>query len=156
MGAIASFLPTSDTNHQHVDANQDSVAYILKNMSDVVIQTVFGSEWNINMLGGGHNEQAYYLIPGVALEYNHLDSQGEVKEVQEIIVGNRNLGFELVLIAEPAVGFWRFPVERVSNSEAGIELIYQESCLVLLLPLDLPPGKAAELSLVWQVRKNTE
>jgi hypothetical protein len=130
-----------------------NIIYRLKNTSDAHIQAVFGSEWNINLLGGGHNEMAYYEVPGVTLEDSHLDSRGELKEVEEIILGNRNLGFEMQLTIEPRIGLWRFPVESVSNSEGGVELIYQESCLVFLLPLDLPPGGKTELGLVWRIRK---
>lgn len=128
------------------------ITYRLQNGSDSSIQAVYGSEWNLNLLGGGHNEQAYYRVLGIALEDSHLDSRGELTEVDEIVLGNRNLGIELELTMKPKVGFWRFPVESVSNSEGGIELIYQESCLLFLLPLDLQPGGTAELNLVWQVK----
>jgi len=128
------------------------ITYRLQNGSDSSIQAVFGSEWNLNLLGGGHNEQSYYRVPGISLEDSHLDSRGELTEVEEVVLGNRNLGVELELTMKPKVGFWRFPVESVSNSEGGIELNYQESCLIFLLPLDLPPGGTAELGLHWQVK----
>jgi hypothetical protein len=132
------------------------IMYRLKNAGEIPVQAVFASEWNINLLGGGHNEMAYYEVPGIVLDDSHLDSRGELKEIREIILGNRNLGFELELKIEPKVGLWRFPVESVSNSEGGIELVYQESCLLFLLPLDLPPGGTTELSLLWRVKKTTE
>jgi hypothetical protein len=94
---------------------------------------------------------AYYEVPNIVLKDGHLDSRGELKQVGEIILGNKNLGFELHAAIEPKVDLWRFPIESVSNSEGGIELIYQESCLVFLLPLDLPPGGRTELSLIWWV-----
>jgi alpha-amylase len=90
-------------------------------------------------------------MPGVALDDYHLDSWGELAAIEQITLGNRHLGIELELTAMPKVSLWRFPVESVSNSEGGIERIYQESCLVMLLPLDLPPGGVASLNLVWQV-----
>ena len=127
------------------------ISYQLKNMSDSSIKVVFGSEWNINLLGGGHNEQAYYRVPGITLDDYHLDSWGELADIEQITLGNRHLGIEMELTAMPQVSLWRFPVESVSNSEGGIERIYQESCLVMLLPLDLPPGGIASLNLVWQV-----
>ena len=128
------------------------ISYRLKNMSDSSIKAVFGSEWNINLLGGGHNEQAYYKVPGFTLDDHHLDSQGALADIEQIILGNRHLGIELELMVEPKVSLWRFPVESVSNSEGGIERIYQESCLVILLPFDLPPAGVAKLGLVWQVK----
>ena len=127
------------------------ISYQLKNISESSIKAVFGSEWNINLLGGGHNEQAYYRVPEITLDDHHLDSWGELADIERLAMGNRHLGIELELTAMPKVSLWRFPVESVSNSEGGIERIYQESCLVMLLPLDLPPGGIAKFNLVWQV-----
>ena len=129
-----------------------SVSYRLKNLSDSVVEALFGSEWNINLLGGGHNEQAYYRIPRLSLSDHHLDSWGELSGISEVVLGNRQVGVELKLTTEPGVKLWRFPIESVSNSEGGIEKLYQASCLVVLLPLRLSPGDVAYLNLTWQVR----
>ena len=131
------------------------VNYQLKNISASSIQTIFGSEWNINLLGGGHNEQAYYQVPGLTLDDWHLDSWGELTDIGKLILGNQYLDIELELTATPEVGIWRFPVESISNSEGGVERLYQESCLLALLPLDLPPGGAAHLNLIWLVKPST-
>jgi alpha-amylase len=128
------------------------IGYQLKNTSDSSVQAVFGSEWNINLLGGGHNEQAYYQVPGITLADHHLDSWGELMEVKKVVLGNRHLGIELELTAEPEIRLWRFPVESISNSEGGIERLYQASCLLVLLPFSLPPAGAASLTLTWRVR----
>ena len=128
------------------------ISYQLRNMSDSSIRAIFGSEWNVNLLGGGHNEQAYYQVPGLTLDDHHLDSWGELADIEKIVLGNRHLGIELELTATPKVGLWRFPVESISNSEAGIERLYQASCLLLLLPFSLAPGGIANLNLLWQVK----
>lgn len=128
------------------------IRYNLKNISGSSIQAVFGSEWNLNLLGGGHNEQAYYRVPGIALDDHHLDSWGELTEVEKIAMGNRQLGIELELMVRPKTRLWRFPVESLSNSEGGIERTYQQSCLLALLSLDLPPGGMDEFNLVWLVK----
>ena len=127
------------------------ISYQLKNVSGSSIKAVFGSEWNINLLGGGHNEQAYYRALGITLDDSHLDSWGELADIELIAMGNRHLGIELELRAMPKVSLWRFPVESISNSEGGIEKVYQGSCLVMLLPLDLPPGEISKFNLVWRV-----
>jgi hypothetical protein len=128
------------------------VRYQLKNISESPIQAVFGSEWNVNLLGGGHNEEAYYQVPGLALDDYHLDSWGELSDIENIILGNRHLGIELELRATPRVRLWRFPVESISNSEGGIEKLYQASCLLILLALNLPPGGVGNLNLIWQAK----
>ncbi|UCH51603.1 MAG: DUF1926 domain-containing protein [Chloroflexota bacterium] len=129
-----------------------NVSYQLKNVSGSSIQTVFGSECNINLLGGGHNEQAYYRVPGIALDDHHLDSCGELTDVERITLGNRQLGIEMELTASPKVKLWLLPVESISNSEGGIEKIYQESCLLAALSLDLPPGSMVKFNLGWLVK----
>lgn len=128
------------------------VSYAIKNISDLPIVGVFGSEWNINLLGGGHNEAAYYQIPGVTLDDPHLDSWGELSAIDRVILGNHGLGIEIEVNMTPKVNLWRFPVETISNSEAGIEKLYQASCLVFLLPLNLPPDGSVPLKLDWIVK----
>ncbi len=54
-----------------------AIDYRFINKGDSVIQTVFGSEWNINLLGGGHNESAYYRATGHTLADERLDSRGD-------------------------------------------------------------------------------
>ncbi len=136
-----------------LEAGQEkmNVDYQLKNISNSSIKAVFGNEWNLNLLGGGHNEQAYYLVPGLVLD-DRLDSWRELEGVNKIFLGNRNLGFELRLTIEPKVTLWHFPIESISSSEGGIERIYQQTCLVILLPLELLPGDAVGFSLVWEVK----
>jgi alpha-amylase len=145
-------LPFEVQKEMLVTGEAIHVSYRLKNISHSSVKAVFGSEWNINLLGGGHNEQAYYRVPRITLEDYHLDSRGELSDIEQIILGNRHSGIELELAVMPKAGLWRFPVESVSNSEGGIERIYQESCLVVLLPLDLPPGGVSSLDLAWQVK----
>lgn len=134
-----------------VDRKEIQVDYQIKNTSDRPVEAVFGSEWNINLLGGGHNEQAYYNVPGITLDDHHLDSWGELAEVECVTLGNRHLGIELELVADRKIGLWRFPVESFSNSEGGIEKIYQASCVVALLPFKLQLRGIATLKLVWRV-----
>lgn len=147
-------LPLEIQKEVRLVAGRDGmdIRYRLKNRGGSSIKAVFGSEWNLNLLGGGHNEQAYYRVAGISLDDHHLDSWGELTDVEEMVAGNLSLAIELELKMTPKVRLWRFPVESVSNSEGGIELIYQESCLLFLLPLDLPPGGTAELALAWRVR----
>jgi len=128
------------------------VHYQLKNLGGPPVQAAFGSEWNFNLLGGGHNEQAYYKMPVITLDDEHLDSWGELEGLKKIALGNRHLGIELEMMASPAITLWRFPVESVSNSEGGIERIYQSSCLLLLLPISLAAGEGVSLDLIWTVR----
>ena len=55
------------------------VLYTIQNTGPMELTGVFGSEWNINLLGGGHNPSAYYRVEGAELEDAALDSTGEVR-----------------------------------------------------------------------------
>ena len=123
------------------------------NESDMPVDTIFAGEWNINLLGGGHNEGAYYRVEGRDIGDTHLDSHGEIQDAAELIMGNSLLGIELALRLDRPLTLWRFPVECVSNSEGGVEKVYQCSCVVILLPLMLAPGQEASFHYSWQVTK---
>ncbi len=129
------------------------IGYEFINTGDTPIDTVFAGEWNINLLGGGHNEAAYYRVDGRYIGDTHLDSSGEISDVGRLILGNSYLGFELELEIERPLTVWRYPVESISNSEAGLEKVYQCSCLVMLLPLSLQPGQLAPYNYTWRVLK---
>lgn len=111
------------------------VSYTVHNNSQARLQTRFASEWNIHLLGGGGNDQAYYHIPGQEQANSHFDSTGEVSQVQSFHIGNtwiqQDMGFSLSI---PAT-LWRFSIDTVTGSEAGFERNHQGSCLTLLWPV---------------------
>jgi hypothetical protein len=121
------------------------IRYAIRNKSASRLQTRFACEWNIHLLGGGGNDQAYYCIQEPALENDHFDSTGEVKNVESFHIGNtwldQDLGFEL---SEPAT-LWRYSIDTVTGSEGGFERNHQGSCLTLHWPLLLEAGQS------WQV-----
>jgi len=135
------------------EAGSLNISYRFINESDVTLDTVFAGEWNINLLGGGHNPGAYYRVEGRDIGDARLDSRGEIMDTAELIMGNSLLGIELVLRLDRPLTLWRFPVECVSNSEGGVEKVYQCSCVVILLPLILAPGQEASFNYSWQVAK---
>jgi len=169
-----SWLPFEVKKEVIIEAGKEKlqIDYQLSNKGNTIASGIFASEWNINLLGGGHNEQAYYEIKGVPrphhplsgegrevtgviLDDYHLDSSGVLSEVGKISLGNKHLGIKISLVAQPPVTLWRFPVETISNSEAGLEGLYQGSCLLLLLPFELPAGTSQVLNLKWAVEALT-
>jgi alpha-amylase len=121
------------------------VRYIIQNQSESRLQTRFACEWNMHLLGGGGNEQAYYRIQGQHLENERFDSSGETTSVENVHVGNNWLQQDVEFaLSEPAT-LWRYSIETVTGSEAGFERNHQGSCLTLLWPLLLEPGQS------WQV-----
>ena len=131
------------------------VKYTIENTGDNELTGVFASEWNINLLGGGHNPTAYYRVGGVDLEDAALDSSGEVLDVTELAVGNSWLEIEMGLKLNHEATFWRYPIETISGSEAGFERNYQGSCILLQWLLKLPADDSIDIDLVWTNQGST-
>jgi alpha-amylase len=128
-----------------------NINYRFTNRGNLKIDTLFGSEWNINLLGGGHNNSACYRLDGRELDDMHLDSRGVTQDTEHLYLGNKQLGIEMKLLLDRPVTVWRFPVESLSNSEGGIEKIYQCSCIVILLPLSIEPEQQVEFNYSWNL-----
>jgi 4-alpha-glucanotransferase len=126
------------------------VHYVIENNGQTRLQTRFASEWNIHLLGGGGNDQAYYYIEGHELDNERFDATGEVTPVRNLHIGNlwiqQDMGFSL----SEAATLWRFSIETVTGSEAGFERNHQGSCLTLLWPLLLEAGES------WSVEIHCE
>ncbi len=116
------------------------------------LDIVWGNEWNFNLLGGGHNNSAYYRVDGKETGDTYLDSCSELMSVSGISMGNSYLGIEMGLEIDRPVRLWLFPVESLSNSEGGIEKIYQGNCLLIILPLQLDPGQCNDFNYMWSIR----
>ena len=83
-------------------------------------------EWNLNLSGGGANPDAYYRWADQEVRH---DAAGSLKAGVDLEFGNRYEGVDIAVAPEPAAAQEWFPVETVSNSEAGFERVYQGSCL---------------------------
>jgi alpha-amylase len=150
-------MPVRISKHLIMKAGSPNyrVKYTIENTGHGELTGVFASEWNINLLGGGHNPSAYYRMPGVELEDAALDSTGEVRNVTELALGNSWLEIELGLKLNHEATFWRFPIETVSGSEAGFERNYQGSCILLQWLLKLQAGDSLDIELTWTNQGNT-
>ena len=126
------------------------VKYTIENRGQTRLQTRFACEWNINLLGGGGNDQAYYHVEGHELENERFDSTGEVNHVSRFNIGNswiqQDIGFSL----SEATTLWRFSIEAVTGSEAGFERTHQGSCLTLLWPLLLEAGQSWSVEILCE------
>ncbi len=126
------------------------IRYTIENRSQARLESQFATEWNINLLGGGHNPQAYCQVEGHALPETFFDGSGETTTVRVFRIGNTWLQQELrFLLSEPAT-LGRFSIDTVTGSEAGFERTHQGSCLLLRWPLLLNAGERWNLELVAQ------
>ena len=121
-----------------------TLTHTLNNLGDRKMDLWFGSEANLGLLAG-YAADRRYVVPGHELEDAHLASRGELDEVGEVRLEDDWSGIRVAFSLEPACGFWRFPIETVSQSEDGFERTYQASCLLFHWKLDLEPGDSKQL-----------
>ena len=101
-----------------------SVEVHVANRSDRRVEARLGLEWNLMFLGGGGNPAAFYELGG---ERTAHDTGGVAAGVASIRSGNSYVGIELETLASPDADAWWYPIETISNSEAGFERVYQGS-----------------------------
>jgi 4-alpha-glucanotransferase len=110
----------------------------LYNPGDTTLVFELAVEWNVNLLGGGHNPAAYYET-GPDSRTPH-DAPGDVPKSAGLAFGNDFEGVRIDAHATPAARRTWYPVETVSNSEAGFERVYQGSSLLFRWPVSLASG----------------
>jgi len=121
----------------------------VENRSPETVETVLALEWALNLLGGGANPQAYYLV---GTERSPHDASASHDAPGMVSFGNDWLGVAIEAVADPGAAVWWQPIETISNSEGGFERIYQGSALVFRWPLRLLPGASSTVSLRLAVR----
>jgi len=122
----------------------------VENLGDGPLAFELAVEWNVNLMGGGHNPAAYYETEDAdrapdefrpeAVRTRH-DVAGELASASTIAFGNDHEGVRIVSRPSPVARLTWYPVETVSNSEAGFERVYQGSSLLFRWPVSLDPGE---------------
>jgi hypothetical protein len=110
------------------------------NRADRALEFELAVEWNVNLLGGGHNPAAYYQAAGG--ERTQHDAPGGLSSASGISFGNDFEGVRVEAKIEPAADLTWYPVETVSNSESGFERSYQGSSLLFRWPVSLALGES--------------
>lgn len=87
---------------------------------------------------------------GVEFNYSlkdpHLNRIGEVRDLRNININDQWYGLRIDLEFSRPTSLWYFPIETVSDSEAGLERTYQELSLLFHWNLKLAPKNK------WSVR----
>ena len=98
------------------------IAYLLEGLP-VDQEFHFAVEFNFAGLPAGANDR-YFFRKG----HDHLDQLGAVLDlhgVRDLGLCDEWLGIRVHLTADKDSGIWAFPVETVSQSEGGFELVHQ-------------------------------
>jgi alpha-amylase len=127
---------------------------IVENPGDSPLAFELAVEWNVNLLGGGHNPAAYYESgPG---ERTPHDVAGEGQAASTIAFGNDYEGVRIEARPEPAANLTWYPVETVSNSEGGFERVYQGSSLLFRWPVSIGPGERRRFTVQFDVTQSID
>jgi len=93
----------------------------------------------------------------VALEFNlslrderFLARPGELTAAARWTLAEPSLGVSLHLALDPPATLWHFPVETVSESEAGLERTYQGLAVICLW--NVPPGSSWRSRVRWEAQ----
>ena len=130
-----------------------TVDYAVTNIGAQPMAVRFGVETNWGMSGGDSSEGSYTVWPGGTLQ--RLNAIIETLGVKEAAIVHEPVGRIVIRTGEDAT-WWQFPIETVSNSEAGFERVYQGTALIVHWPLNLKPGELWRLSLKFVLVPRTE
>jgi len=111
------------------------------------IRARFGVEINWGM-SGGDSDKAYTVWPDG--ELRPFATLEELPPSEELAIVHEWWGRILIRLDRPA-RWWQFPVEAVSNSEAGFERVYEGTSLTALWDLELSPGESWEVTMEFEL-----
>jgi 4-alpha-glucanotransferase len=126
--------------------------YVIVNTGDVPLDSNFAVEFNINFLAGNAADR-YYSLPGKELDDRLLNSRGEVSEVWEFGLVDEWKGITTEFVFDRPANMWRLPLETVSQSEDGMERVYQGSSVFPRWQVRLEPAQSWHVNFTQKVRE---
>lgn len=148
------------------DQAQTVIRYTITNLSEYKAPLWFSVQFNANLLAGDAPDRYYYLPesashpaqsstgggtavataePKTRLRSKKLVSKEALKDVYGIGLRDEWLDIDYHLIWNRVGNVWRFPIETVSQSEAGFDKVYQSSAMFPNWKFTLQPQES------WQV-----
>jgi 4-alpha-glucanotransferase len=126
------------------------IAYLLENLPmDLAVH--FSIEMNFSGLPGGADDRYYHDGHGNRL--GQLGRQLDLVDAQSLSLVDEWLGIDVGLTFNQPTGLWTHPIETVSQSEGGFELVHQS---VAVHPHWLvKPDAAGRWSVTFQLSANT-
>jgi alpha-amylase len=127
----------------------------------------FASEFNFATMPGGASDRYFYDTTGTQL--GTLDSQQQLDASDRIGLVDEWQGLDVSLELSAPAGIWTFPIETISQSESGFELVHQSVAVVphwefvaaddgkwsaeIRLILDTSLARARQLAQIGEERK---
>jgi alpha-amylase len=117
-------IPLKITKGVTVEAGSSTleIGYLIEGLRpDTVLH--FAAEFNFAGLPAGAEDRYFYR--GARQRLGQLGTRLDLYEIDSLGVVDEWLGVDVHLAANRPTGFWTFPVETVSQSEGGFELVHQ-------------------------------
>ena len=103
------------------------VQYELSNLPTEV-PLHFGVEFNFAGMAAGASDRYYYNHLGKQL--GQLESKLDLEKIDRIGLVDEWLGLDAALDLSSPASIWTFPIETISQSEGGYELVHQSSVVI--------------------------
>ncbi|MFH1502888.1 MAG: alpha-amylase/4-alpha-glucanotransferase domain-containing protein [Candidatus Eisenbacteria bacterium] len=97
------------------------------------VDALFTSEWNLAFLTG---DEEYTWFEHEGGERRAASARQTLTGVTELHLNDRLRGIRLHLSFEPACTVWTYPLETASQSEGGLERVFQATTIVAVWRLD--------------------
>ncbi|MEM9364957.1 MAG: alpha-amylase/4-alpha-glucanotransferase domain-containing protein [Planctomycetota bacterium] len=122
-------IPITLTKAITMEANSDrlSVAYLLENLPPGQ-PLHFAIELNFAGLPSGADDRYFSDEHGERL--GQLGEQLDLENARGLMLSDRWLGIDVSMTTDRESGIWAFPVQTVSQSEGGFELVHQSVCVM--------------------------
>jgi len=117
--------------------NEDGldITYRILNVSEFPLETLFAPEFNFALLSGTSDDRYYQDDAG--LDLTPLKSVGISEGVRRFSLIDEGDRLAVHFHFDQPCEVWRYPVETVSQSEAGFERVYQSSCVLPIFRLKI-------------------
>lgn len=113
-----------------LDANAGGLLEVRYELSNLPTDELFhfGVECNFAAMAAGADDRYYY--DGAGRQLGRLESTHQLESAERIGLVDEWLGIDVAIDVSQPCNLWAFPVQTVSTSEGGFELVHQ-SCMVL-------------------------
>ncbi len=137
------------------ESREVSYTYCLGNIGEEVLHSDFGVEFNINFLAGNAPDR-YYFSADQEFADRRLSSRGDTGPVNRFGLADEWLKIRTEFSFDRPAMLWRLPLLTVSQSEEGLESVYQGSTVIPCWALCLQPGESWSVSISQQLQELPE
>lgn len=143
-------VPIDLAKRVSLDGTRLEIRYVLGFPEGAPADTIFSVEFNFGLMAGNAPDRNYFTPSRENL--GNLSTRLARNGEAALGLVDEWLGVEIWIHADPAAGFWTYPVETVNDSEGGFERVYQSSAVLPYWRLSAQSGEERVFTLTVEVR----